>query len=132
VASKEMHSYFTNGDLTLNVADKNVYINFFSFDDDSLMIGMNHLESSQMKMYMHDRKIDKIWFPASTGTMYPLPMIPSDVRFLSNFAWFDYIRPLNKDDIFNWRAKKAGTELKESVRREAPRQRLKDVQSKKQ
>ena len=130
VSSKEMHSYFTNGELTFNVADKNVYVNFFPFDDDSLMIGMNHVESSQMKMYMHNRKVDKIWMPAATGTMYPLPMIPSDVRFLSNFAWFDYIRPLNKDDIFNWRGKKAGTELKETVRREAPRQRLKDVNKK--
>ena len=130
IASKEMHSYFTNGKLTFNVADKNVYVNFFPFDDDSLMIGMNHVESSQMKMYLRNRKVDKIWMPASTGTMYPLPMIPADVRFLSNFAWFDYIRPLNKDDIFNWRGKKAGTELKQSVLREAPRQRLDDVKKK--
>jgi len=130
IASKEMHSYFTNGELTFNVADKNVYVNFFPFDDDSLMIGMNHVESSQMKMYLRNRKVDKIWMPASTGTMYPLPMIPADVRFLSNFAWFDYIRPLNKDDIFNWRGKKAGTELKQSVLREAPRQRLDDVKKK--
>ena len=130
IASKEMHSYFTNGELTFNVADKNVYVNFFPFDDDSLMIGMNHVESSQMKMYLRNRKVDKIWMPASTGTMYPLPMIPADVRFLSNFAWFDYIRPLNKDDIFNWRGKKAGTELKQSVLRKAPRQRLDDVKKK--
>lgn len=130
IASKEMHSYFTNGELTFNVADKNVYVNFFPFDDDSLMIGMNHVESSQMKMYLRNRKVDKIWMPASTGTMYPLPMIPADVRFLNNFAWFDYIRPLNKDDIFNWRGKKAGTELKQSVLREAPRQRLDDVKKK--
>lgn len=130
VASKEMHSYFTDGELTFNVADKNVYVNFFPLDDDTLMIGMNHVETSQMKMYMHNRKVDKIWMPAATGTMYPLPLIPSDVRFLSNFAWFDYIRPIDKDDIFNWRGKKAGTELKQSVRREAPRQRLKDINKK--
>lgn len=130
VASKEMHSYFTDGELTFNVADKNVYVNFFPLDDDTLMIGMNHVETSQMKMYMHNRKVDKIWMPAATGTMYPLPLIPSDVRFLSNFAWFDYIRPIDKDDIFNWRGKKAGTELKQSVRREAPRQRLRDINKK--
>lgn len=39
---------------------------------------------------------------------------------LENFNWFDYIRPLNKEDIFNWRGKKAGQELKKSNRGAAP------------
>ena len=34
------------------------------------------------------------------------------------------MRPLNKDDIFNWRGKKAGTELKVVARKEAPLQHL--------
>ena len=60
----------------------------------------------------------------ATGVMYPLFLIPPGELYLENFAWFDYVRPLDKDDIFNWRGKKAGTELKESVRRTAPRQNL--------
>ncbi len=130
IASNEMHTYFENGEPRLNVADKNVYVNYYPFDDDSLMMGMNHLETSLMRMYMNNRKVDRITTPAADGTMYPLPMIPSDMRFLSNFAWFDYIRPLNKDDIFQWRGKKAGTELKQSVRHEAPLQRLDVIKSK--
>ena len=35
--------------------------------------------------------------------------------------FLDYVRPLDKDDIFNWRPKKAGTELKEVKRREPPK-----------
>ena len=102
----------------------NVYVNYYPFDDDSLMIGMNHTESSQMKVFMNGRKVDKIWMPEATGVMYPLFLIPPGELYLENFAWFDYVRPLDKDDIFNWRGKKAGTELKESVRRTAPRQNL--------
>lgn len=132
VASKEMHSYFEDGDLRLNVADMNVYVNYYPYDDDSLMIGMNHTETSQMKMYMKDKKVEKIWMPEATGVMYPVPMVPPNMLYLENFAWFDYIRPLDKDDIFNWRSKKAGTELKESVRHTAPRQRLEDVKKEKE
>jgi DNA repair protein RecN (Recombination protein N) len=37
------------------------------------------------------------------------------------FNWFDYVRPISKEDIFNWRPKKEGTELKIQKRREAPK-----------
>lgn len=53
-----------------------------------------------------------------------MTQIPPDKKFLPGFAWFDYVRPLNKDDIFNWRGKKAGTELKIIKRKEAPLQHL--------
>ncbi len=131
VASSVMHSYFENGELSLNVADKNVYVNYYPFDDDSLMIGMNHTETSQMKLYMKDRKVDKIWMPSASGVMYPLFLIPPKELYLDNFAWFDYIRPLDKDDIFNWRGKKSGTELKPTVRRSAPKQSLDNVKGEK-
>lgn len=130
IASKEMHTYFVDGEVHLTVADKNVFINYYPYDDDSLMISMNHAESSEMRMWMKERKVDKIWMPATTGTMYPLFMIPPQKLYLENFAWFDYIRPLDKNDIFNWRPKKAGTELKASARREAPRQKLAEVKGK--
>lgn len=129
VAGNEMHFYFENGDPFLTVVDRNVYVNYYPFDDDSLMIGMNHTESSQLKLYMKDRKVEKIWMPEASGVMYPLFLIPPKDLYLDNFVWFDYVRPLNKDDIFNWRPKKAGTELKESVARTAPRQRLEDIKT---
>jgi hypothetical protein len=69
--------------------------------------------------------------PEATGTIYPIPLIPPEQLYLENFAWFDYIRPSDKDDIFNWRTKRAGSELKESVRREAPKQRLNEISKKK-
>lgn len=124
VSSKEMHLYFNGKDPYLSVADMNVYVNYFIFDDDSMMVGMNNAETSQMKVYMKDRKLQKIWMPESIHTMYPPFQIPSDKLYLENFSWFDYVRPIDKDDIFNWRPKKAGTELKESVRHAAPKQKF--------
>jgi hypothetical protein len=78
-----------------------------------------------MKMFMgENRKIKKIWMPAAEGTFYPIPMIPSNVRYLENFQWFDYVRPTSPQDIFNWRGKHEGSELKKSVQRKAPLQEL--------
>lgn len=129
LAAKEMHTYFEGKNPYLNVADMNVYVNYYPFDDDSLMIGMNHTETSQMKIYLKDSKVDKIWMPEASGVMYPLFLVPPEELYLENFAWFDYIRPLDKDDIFNWRPKKAGTELKESIRHTAPKQKLSEVKA---
>ncbi len=131
VASKEQHTYFDEfGDPFLMVADRNVFVNYYPFDDDSLMIGMNHTESYLMYMYLVERKVNKIWMPTASGVMYPLFLIPPKELYLENFAWFDYVRPVDKDDIFNWRPKKKGTELKASVRHEPPKQLLDDVRNK--
>lgn len=128
----EMHSYFRGGDIWLTHVIRNVHLNYYPYDSDSLLIGMNHTESTELKMFFdEERKVDHIWMPAATGTLYPIIMIPSDKLYLDNFAWFDYIRPRNKDDIWEWRPKKEGTSLKPTVRRDAPLQRLDDRRKKK-
>ena len=132
VAGKEMISYFRDGEMYETWVQGNVYVDYYMFDDDSLMIGMNYTETSELKLFMKDRKMDKIWMPASTGVIYPIVMIPPSRLYLSNFAWFDYIRPQNKDDIFIWRPKKAGTELKASYKHKAPLQSLDDIKKKKE
>ena len=127
VSGHEMHSYFRNGEMYLSTSEGNVFVNYYPFDEDSIMVEMNHTETTLLKMFLTDRKVDRIWMPAASGTMYPIPLIPQNMLYLQNFAWFDYIRPLNKDDIFEWRPKKAGSELKESVRHAAPKQKLSDI-----
>lgn len=125
VAGQEMHSYMENGELKMTHVIGNVIVNYFPLDEDSLMVAMNHIESTEMKMFMgENRRMRKIWMPAATGTFYPIPMIPGNVRFLENFQWFDYVRPQNPQDIFNWRGKSKGTELKKSVQRTVPLQKL--------
>lgn len=130
VAGKEMHTYFRDGEVYLTTSVGNVYVNYYPLDEDSLIMELNHTETSLLKMFLKDRKVDKIWMPAANGTLYPLPMIPPDVLYLENFAWFDYVRPLDRYDIFNWRPKKEGLQLKETVRHQAPKQKLSDVKKK--
>lgn len=124
VESKEMFCYFIDGQIDHNVAKGNVYVDYFMNEDDGTRIGMNYSESTELIVYMKEKKVQKIWMPAATGTVYPDLMIPADKRYLSRFAWFDYIRPLDKTDIFVWRSKSDKNILKKTERREVPLQKL--------
>ena len=130
VSGHEMHSYFKDGDLYLSTSEGNVFVNYYPFDEDSIMVEMNHTETSLLNMYVNKNQVDHIWMPSATGIMYPIPLIPTEALYLQNFAWFDYIRPVDRYDIFEWRPKKEGTELKESVRHSAPKQKLSDIKKK--
>lgn len=127
VASKEMYSYFKDGEVYLNKAEGNVLVNYYPLDDDSLMVGMIHAESSELKLFVDRRKVQRIWMPSTNGMFYPIEKTPDKDRYLPNFVWFDYVRPKDKDDVFVWRPKKAGSELKESVLHQAPTQKLDDL-----
>ena len=126
-SSKEMFAYFENGEIRQSRAKDNVLIVYYPIDDkDSTLIGLNYTETSDMRMFMENQKMKRIWMPKAEGVLYPMTQVPPDKYFLPTYAWFDYVRPLNKQDIFNWRGKKEGTELKEEKKREAPKRKLKD------
>ena len=125
VSSKEMKAFFKNGEMREMQAIDNVLVVYYPVDDaDSTLIGLNYTETPLLKMFLENRKMKRIWIQKPTGTLYPMTQIPPDKYFLPQYAWFDYIRPLNKDDIFNWRPKKEGTVLKEQKRREAPKNKV--------
>lgn len=106
VSSKEMFAYFIDGNIREAQAKGNVIIGYFFEEGDSIPIIYNYQETSELRMFLKDRKLESVWTPKTTGTMYPLNQIPEDRRRLQDFMWYDYIRPLNRDDIFNWRSKK--------------------------
>lgn len=126
LASRDMMAFFENGKIRQNWAVSNVRLVYYPVDDaDSTIIGLNYTETDTLKMYVaSDKKLEKIWMSASTGTLYPLTQTPPEKHTLPNFVWFDYMRPVDKDDIFVWRPKESGTELKTEKCREAPRRLL--------
>ena len=125
VSSKEMFAFFKKGEIYEARAVDNVLVVFYPQDEsDSSYVGLVSMQTSQLRMFMEKQKLSRIWAPKSDGTMFPMSQIPPAKRFLEGFTWFDYVRPKSKEDIFVWRPKKKGTELKEVKRREAPRQKL--------
>ena len=127
VASKEMFAYFKDGQIEHNEAKGNVYVDYYMNEDDGTRIGMNYTETTELKVFMENKKVKRIWMPAATGTIYPQFAIPSDKKFLDGFAWFDYVRPMSKDDIFDWRSKSEDAMLKKSETKKVPLQRLDNI-----
>lgn len=130
VAAREMFSYFKNQEVVRNEAHGNVYVLYYITEDDSARIGVNYSETTLLKMYLQDKHIQKIWMPAATSTMYPEPKLPADRRYLPGFAWFDYIRPKDKDDLFEWRSKDSKNMLKKTEQRHVPIQSLDKIKRK--
>lgn len=128
IASNEMHMYFTNGKPTESHAIQNVNVNYFQYDDsagDSIIIAMNHAETSLLRMTMEENKVRKIWTAEMDGMFYPIIFVTPKLMYLANFAWFDDIRPINKDDVFRWQSKPDDKILQKTQRREVPLQTLK-------
>ena len=125
LSSKEMFAYFTKGQITQTEAIGNVRSIYYPVDDkDSTLMGLVYIETDTMKMFMRDRQLQKIWTSKTDGTWYPMTQIPPERYKLDGFTWFDYIRPINKDDIYEWRGKKDGTQLKNIPRHAAPLQHI--------
>lgn len=118
VSGKEIKAYFQGGEARKVDVIGNVLVVYYPEEKDSTMIGMNTSETSLLNMYLKNRKMEKmVMSPKSNGTLYPMDQIPPDKMKLPSFVWFDYIRPLNKDDIFEWRGKKAGETLRKTTRK---------------
>ena len=106
VSSKEMFAYFIEGKIHETRAKDNVLIGYFFEEGDSVAIIYNYQETTEMRMFLKDRKLERVWTPKTSGTMYPPNQIPPDKKRLDGFAWYDYVRPLSRHDIFLWRPKK--------------------------
>lgn len=126
VSSTDMYAYFIDGNLRRSDAVGNVRVVYFPVDDkDSTLIGLNYTETDTMKMYLStERKMEKIWMPKAVGTLYPMTQIPPSKLKLPSFVWFDYMRPTSPEDVFVWRGKPEGTEIKKRARKQVPLQKI--------
>ncbi|MBR6262253.1 MAG: hypothetical protein IKR05_03455 [Prevotella sp.] len=102
ITSKLMNAYFEDGQIQMSEAIGNVQTVYYPVEEkDSSLIGMVYLETDTMRMFLgKERKLDKIWASKSEGVLYPMTQIPPSKDFLPNFGWYDYIRPVGKDDIY--------------------------------
>ena len=113
INGKEMKFYFADGKLNEMHVIGGANVIYFPMDEDSVIVGMNTTVAGKISAYMKDGQMDRIVVPnRSNGVFYPLSKAPDNAKYLENFAWFDYVRPLNKEDIFNSRSKDRDLMLK--------------------
>jgi len=76
---------------------------YFLKDDDDLLIGSNHITCTDMKIYLEDDAIDRIWFyETPKALMKPPNSLAQSEKELGGFRWEGKHRPKNKYDIFVW------------------------------
>ena len=113
INGKEMKFYFADGRLKEMHVIGGANVVYFPMDEDSVIVGMNTTVAGKISAYMKEGQMDRIVVPnRSSGVFYPLSKAPATAKYLENFAWFDYVRPLSKEDIFNSRGKEKDKMLK--------------------
>lgn len=88
---------------------------FYPLEKDGAKVGMNETKSGFLTIWVKDNKLDKlkIW-PSPVGSMIPIPDLKPDQKMLKDFYWFDYLRPKNRDDIYEVVKRKATESPKRS------------------
>ncbi|MDR0895483.1 MAG: hypothetical protein LBN06_09350 [Prevotellaceae bacterium] len=120
VSGKEMKAFFVDGDMRQVDVNGSVMLIYYPVEEkDTTLIGLNYAEGGFLRMFLMQRRMEKgMFIGKANGTMYPMSQIPADKLRLPSYVWFDYLRPRNKEDIFDWRGKRAGDELPKSDRRQ--------------
>lgn len=121
ISSNEIDAFFTDGALEHVCCVGNVKVIYYPVDEnDSTLMLLNYTETDTLRSYMSaDRQLEKIWTSKHVSDMYPMTQIPPDKYKLPEFAWFEELRPVDKDDVFNWRGKGEENKLK-SLNNSAP------------
>lgn len=100
VKGKLMVGHIRNNELYRIDVDGNAQTIYYPKDKDQL-IGINRAESSNMTIFMRNRKISDIIMRVSpAGNMNPPFVLPVDERRLKGFVWLDDYRPKKMGDIF--------------------------------
>lgn len=100
IKGKTMIGYFKNNE-PYKIDVKGNGQTVYYVPDNNELVGVNILQSSNLTIYLKNKKPDDIRFYVKPiGTTYPINMIPEDEVILKDFKWLDTIRPKNKEDIF--------------------------------
>ena len=93
---------FRNGEMRHLLVEGNAQSRYYIPNEDStFIIGLNKTESPYLSMDIENNQIQKIkLWPASKAETVPLPQLNPDESKLKGFVWLNYLRPMNKMDIF--------------------------------
>lgn len=111
----DLKAYFEGQAIRQIDIDGNAETIYYPLEEDGAMIGLNETKSSYLTVWVKENKLEKlkIW-PQPQGKMTPIPDLQPDQKTLKDFFWFDYIRPLDKDDIFRRVERKSEDQPKRS------------------
>lgn len=117
ISGKEMKAFFKDKEMKRVEVIGNLKMVFYPEEKDSTRIGLNYGEGSLLHLFLEKKKMKRaVMIGKSDCTMYPMDQIPPDKLKLPTFVWLDYIRPLSKNDLLEWRGKNADQSLHKTTR----------------
>lgn len=100
--SRELTTYFENGKVKRIFAEGNVETITYPEDKyGKLNRIQNFLICSFLDVNMQDGAFERLkaW-PTPSGTTTPFALLTNDMLRLTNFRWYNYVRPTDRTDIF--------------------------------
>ena len=79
----------------------NVELIYYVMDDDTLLIGINRMETNEMKIFLKNNEIEELrFYEYPDGKFWSDKELPKDDRLLKDFRWLDIYRAKEIADIF--------------------------------
>lgn len=107
--SRMLKVYFENQKARRVFAEGDVQSITYPEERDKSLTGIqNYLESTYLEIFIKDGGLEKLTaWPAPDGYATPFHLLEAGKLRLEEFYWYDYLRPLDKDDIFRKVTKKS-------------------------
>lgn len=98
----DLKAYFDGSTARQIDVEGNAESIYYPMEGDGAKIGLNETKSGFLTIWVKDNKLEKlkIW-PMPQGNLTPMPDLKPEQKTLKDFYWYDYLRPKNKDDIYN-------------------------------
>jgi len=102
VKGKNIIGFLRNQELTEVNVINNVELIYYVMDDDTLLIGINKMETNEMRIFLVNNQIDELrFYDYPDGKFWAETELPMDDRLLKDFRWLDAYRPKQIEDIFS-------------------------------
>lgn len=103
LSGADLTAWFNDSTITRLYAEGNVQTIMFPMENDSTYNKYSFTESSYMDAHFAEGDIEKlIMWPATTGRVVPLYLAKRSDYFLPKFRWYEALRPLSPDEIFEY------------------------------
>ena len=97
----DLFAYIEGKEVRSIYIDGNTETLYYLLEEDGTKIGLTNMQSSYFRIWLKENQMEKIvWWPLPQGKTTPIPDLQPDQKLLKGFYWYDYLRPLDKDDIF--------------------------------
>lgn len=111
----DLKAYFEGRDLRRIDVNGNAELNYYPLEKDGSKVGMNYARGSHLSMWIKDNKLERMGlYVNASGSLTPIPDLKPDQKILKDFYWFDYLRPKDRDDIYQVVKRKAAESPKRS------------------